>query len=84
MNLSYQHGASSEPLLGCTIDQQLATTAARLPDLPALIVRHQNVRYTWRELKQTVDAYAAGLLAAGLEPRDRLGIWAPNCWEWLV
>jgi fatty-acyl-CoA synthase len=84
MGLSYAHGAVDEPLLGCTIDQQLTETASRIPDLPALIVRHQNVRYTWRELKQTVDAYAAGLLAAGLEPRDRLGIWAPNCWEWTV
>jgi fatty-acyl-CoA synthase len=84
MGLSYAHGAVDEPLLGCTIDQQLTETAGRIPDLPALIVRHQNVRYTWRELKQTVDAYAAGLLAIGLEPRDRLGIWAPNCWEWTV
>ena len=84
MALSYAHGAVDEPLLGCTIDQQLTETASRIPDLPALIVRHQNARYTWRQLKQTVDDYAAGLLAIGLEPGDRLGIWAPNCWEWTV
>jgi fatty-acyl-CoA synthase len=78
------HGAVDEPLLGCTIDQQLTETASRIPDLPALIVRHQDKRFTWRELKRTVDDYAAGLLAVGLERGDRLGIWAPNCWEWTV
>jgi fatty-acyl-CoA synthase len=84
MSLSYAHGAVDEPLLGCTIDQQLTETASRIPELPALIVRHQDKRFTWRELKRTVDDYAAGLLAIGLEPGDRLGIWAPNCWEWTV
>jgi fatty-acyl-CoA synthase len=84
MRLSYDHGVSSEPLLGWTIDQQLTITAERIPDLPALIVRHQDARYTWRQFKRTVDDYAAGLLAIGLGPGDRLGIWAPNCWEWTV
>src|SRR5688572_13478396 len=84
MALSYEHGVSSEHLLGWTIDQQLTITAERIPDLPALIVRHQGTHFTWRELKRTVDDYAAGLLAIGLERGDRLGVWAPNCWEWAV
>ena len=71
MALSYAHGAVDEPLLGCTIDQQLTETASRIPDLPALIVRHQNVRYTWRQLKQTVDSATAELRQSLQQEHDR-------------
>ncbi len=84
MRASYEHGPCNEPLLGLTIDEQLSHTAERVPEVTALSVRHQNVRFSYRELKQQVDSYAAGLLAAGLEKGDRIGIWAPNCWEWTV
>jgi fatty-acyl-CoA synthase len=57
---------------------------ARWGDLEALVVRHQGVRWTYRRLQQQVDACAAGLLALGLEPGDRLGIWSPNNAEWVV
>ena len=50
----------------------------------ALIVRHQGVRWTYAEFKQRVDALAAGFLALGLAPGDRIGIWAPNCSEWAL
>ncbi|MDB5449997.1 MAG: AMP-binding protein [Phenylobacterium sp.] len=82
--LSYVHGASDKPLLGQTIgacfDEVAAAHAGRL----ALVVRHQAIRWTWGELKARVDALAAGLLALGLEPGDRVGVWAPNCAEWTV
>jgi fatty-acyl-CoA synthase len=81
---SYVHGASSTPLLGDTIGAAFDRTAARFPDREALVVRHQGVRWTWRELKARVDACAAGLLALGLETGDRVGIWSPNCAEWVV
>jgi fatty-acyl-CoA synthase len=42
------------------------------------------VRWTWRELQEVVDSFAAGLLTLGLQPGDRVGIWAPNCAEWIV
>ena len=81
---SYVHGASDVPLIGQTIGEYLDATVARLPEAEALVVRHQKVRWTYRELQQRVDAFAAGLLALGLEPGDRVGIWSPNNAEWVV
>ncbi len=81
---SYDHGASPMRLLGQTIGECFDRTVERWPDRGALVVRHQGVRWTWRELGQRVDALAAGLLALGLEPGDRIGIWAPNCVEWTL
>ena len=47
-------------------------------------MRQQNVRWTYRELKEQADAFAAGLLALGLAPGDRIGIWSPNNAEWVI
>jgi fatty-acyl-CoA synthase len=81
---SYAHGASSTPLLGETIGRNLERTAARVPDAEALVSRHQGIRWSYSELDQRVAALARGLLAAGLEPGDRAGIWSPNCAEWVL
>jgi fatty-acyl-CoA synthase len=81
---SYVHGASGVELLGETIGANFRATAARLPDHPALIVRHQGVRWSYRELEARAEGFAAGLLALGLEPGDRVGIWSPNNAEWVV
>ena len=83
-DLSYVHGASAIALLSCTIGEQLDRTAARFPGRDALVVRHQDVRWTWDELKRRVDALAAGLLALGLQPGDRVGVWSPNNAEWVL
>jgi fatty-acyl-CoA synthase len=82
--LSYVSGVSGKPLLGQTIGDCFDATCAAHADGMALISRHQKIRWTYAELKQRVDALAAGLLALGLEPGDRIGMWAPNCWEWAV
>jgi acyl-CoA synthetase (AMP-forming)/AMP-acid ligase II len=81
---SYAHGVSNTPLIGDTIGVHFDKSAERWPDRPALIVRQQNVRWTYRELKEQVDAFAAGLLALGLAPGDRIGIWSPNNAEWVI
>ncbi len=81
---SYVHGASETPLIGDTIGRHFDKAAARWPDTEALVVRHQGVRWTYAELKRQVDDVAAGLLALGLEPGDRVGIWSPNTAEWCV
>jgi fatty-acyl-CoA synthase len=81
---SYVHGASSTPLIGETIGVHLDRIAARFPDRPCLVVRDQGVRLTYREFADRVDAVAAGLLALGLDPGDRIGIWSPNNAEWVV
>ncbi len=82
--LSYVHGASTQPLIGLTIGAQFDSTCAAYPDTLALISRHQGIRWTYAQLQARVDAFGAGLLALGLEPGDRIGIWAPNCAEWAV
>jgi fatty-acyl-CoA synthase len=81
---SYVHGASNVPLLGETIGEALVHAVRRWPYREALVVRHQNICWTWRQLAERVEAFAAGLVALGLEPGDRVGIWAPNTAEWVV
>jgi fatty-acyl-CoA synthase len=82
--ISYVHGARGVPLLGETLGQNLDRTAARVPDSPALIVPSAGVRWSYGELAARADAFAAGLLALGLERGDRLGIWSLNNAEWVV
>jgi fatty-acyl-CoA synthase len=81
---SYVHGASSVPLIGTTIGEHLDGAVARWAEHDALVVRSQSVRWTYAELALRVEAFAAGLLALGLEPGDRVGIWSPNNAEWVV
>ncbi len=81
---SYVHGASDIPLLGETIAANFNRTVARWGDRPGLIVPPQGVRWSYRELGARIDAFAAGLLALGLRPGDRIGIWSPNNAEWLI
>ena len=82
--LSYVHGGSDTPLIGETISVHFDRIAARWSNREALVVRHQDVRWSYEELKERVDAFAAGLLALGLEPGDRVGIWSPNNAEWVI
>src|SRR6202040_3149483 len=81
---SYVCGASSIPLIGETIGAHFDRAVARWGALDALVVRHQGIRWTYAELKQRVDALAAGLIVLGLEQGDRVGIWAPNNAEWVL
>jgi fatty-acyl-CoA synthase len=81
---SYSHGTSDTPLLGDTIGANFERTAARFADRPALVSCHQDVRLTYAKLDAAVDAAAAGLLRAGICAGDRVGIWAPNCAEWVL
>ena len=84
LHQSYVHGVSDKPLLGETLGANFDAAVGKWADRDALIVRHQNVRWTYGDLKQQVDAFASGLLALGLEPGDRIGIWSPNNAEWVV
>jgi len=72
------------PLLDRTIGKQLETTAAKWPDGLALVSRHQGRRFTWAELLDVSDRIAHGLAKLGVEPADRVGVWAMNCWEWMA
>ena len=82
--LSYAQGIAKLPLLGQTISQSLSSAVAAHAEREALVVRHQGVRLTYAELGEQVDRLARGLHALGLRKGDRLGIWAPNCAEWVL
>ncbi len=83
-NQSYSRGPQDKALLAMTIGQEFDRTVAQYPQGEALVVRHQHLRYTWRQLADAVDLHARALLALGLQAGDRLGIWAPNCAEWCI
>lgn len=80
----YASGTSDVPLIGATVGAQFDAAVARWCNRDALIVRGQDIRWSWADLKERVDAFAAGLMDLGLEPGNRIGIWAPNCAEWAI
>jgi len=82
--LSYAHGISTTPLLGETIGRHFDRTVERWSERPGLISRRQGIAWNWRDLGAKVDAFAAGLVAMGLKPGERVGIWSPNNAEWIV
>jgi fatty-acyl-CoA synthase len=82
--LSYDCGTADAPLLGDTIGHNFDRTVDKFPGSDALIDVPSGRRWTYRELKNDVDALAAGLLARGVTKGDRVGIWAPNCPEWTL
>ncbi|MEN3359849.1 MAG: fatty-acyl-CoA synthase, partial [Mycobacteriales bacterium] len=88
MSVSYACGLSAEALLGETIGANFSRTVAAFPGRPALIDRGTGPdttrRYSYAELAAEVDACALGLLGRGIGKGDRVGIWAPNCAEWIV
>ncbi|MDH5456047.1 MAG: AMP-binding protein, partial [Gammaproteobacteria bacterium] len=81
---SYMTGEGSGQLLYETIGACFNRVVNRNPDTLALIVRHQEIRWTYREFSDQVDRLATGLIALGIEPGDRVGIWGPNSYEWVL
>ena len=77
-------GSKQPPLLETTIGRVLTERAGCLPDAPALVVPGQRIGWTWSQLARQADRLATGLLRLGLRRGDRLGIWSPNRWEWVV
>ena len=83
-SLSYARGTTSPPLLETTIGARLRATVERHGEREALVVAHQGYRATYRELWDQADRAARALLAHGVRKGDRVGIWAPNRFEWVV
>ena len=81
---SYVHGVDETPLMGLTVGACFVQAAKNHPDSEALVVPHQDIRWSYSDLRTRVDTFAAGLLALGLKPGERIGIWAPNCAEWVI
>lgn len=81
---SYVHGAVDTPLLGDTIGENLRKTVERYGDHEALVVRSQSFRCTYRELWDRTTELAKALMAIGVDKGDRVGMWSPNRFEWVV
>ena len=82
--LAYASGTSSLPLLGETIGENLRRSVERHADCEALVVPHQGYRATYRQLWEQTSLVARGLIARGVRRGDRIGIWSPNRFEWVV
>ncbi|XP_007444745.2 acyl-CoA synthetase family member 2, mitochondrial-like [Python bivittatus] len=83
-NKSYLNGASDIPLISRTLDQCLEETTYRYPEREALVFLTEGIRRTFSQFKQDVEQAATGLLALGLKKGDRLGMWGPNNYEWVL
>ena len=84
LSKSYYCGASTTQIIYETIGVYFDRICEQHPEQDALIVRHQDVRWTYRELQKKVNELATGLLALGIAPGDRVGIWGPNSHEWVM
>jgi fatty-acyl-CoA synthase len=83
VTMSYSHGASAIALLGETIGENLGRVAAAYPDAEVVVDVPTGRRWTYSAFDAETDILARGLIAAGLRAGDRVGIWAPNCAEWV-
>jgi fatty-acyl-CoA synthase len=84
VNLSYVHGVGTTPLLADTIGGALNRAAERWGDCDALVACHQQLRYSYRELRDEADRAARALIAIGVQRGDRVGIWSGNRAEWMI
>ena len=84
MSESYVRGTNTPPLLEHTIGVALERAADKWQRRAAIIAPFQNIHWTYEDLNARADALATGFLELGLEPGDRIGIWAPNCAEWTL
>ncbi|SES33239.1 fatty-acyl-CoA synthase [Streptomyces sp. yr375] len=82
--LSHATGATDKPPLDTTIGDDFDRTAALFPGREALVDVPTGRRWTYAELRAEVDALALALIEAGIARGDRVGIWAPNCAEWVM
>lgn len=84
VRLSYAYGTSSQPLLGMTIGEKFDQACEQYAERDAVVSLHQNIRLSYRQLQDQVNAFACQLLKLGMQKGDRLAIWSPNCVEWTI
>ena len=81
---SYDAGPTEIPILEETIGANFERTAAAHPHVDVLVEVATGRRWTYSELDDEINTVARGVMAAGLAAGDRIGIWAPNCAEWVL
>ncbi len=84
LTFSHDKGPTDIPLIEQTIGEFFDSMVERYPDKEVLIVRHQNIRWTYRQLQQKVNQLASSMIRMGLQKGDRVGIWSHNNAEWLL
>lgn len=82
--LAHVAGTTDQPLIERTIPQSLAETVSRHGESLAAVFCEQDIRWTWNEFAKRIDALAGGLDQLGFAKGDRIGVWAPNRFEWLL
>ena len=82
--ISYVNGTSSEPLMYKTIGAALDDATTAWPNKEGVIVRQQDIRWSFETLNNAANEFAAGLIALGFKPGERIGIWSPNNIEWVI
>ena len=83
LKMSHDWGPKT-PLIEATIGDFFDAVVEKYPDQEALVVCHQNIRWSYRELQQKVNQLASAMIEMGLEIGDRIGIWSHNNAEWLL
>lgn len=83
-NLSHVAGSTTDPLIEKTIPDVLKDTVSKFGDRDAAVFSQQNIRWSYREFEKAVDGLAGGLHKLGFQKGERVGIWAPNRYEWLL
>src|SRR6478752_3854416 len=81
---AYAAGETSPALIEETIGTNFERTVAAHGDNEALVEFASGRRWTYAELDRDVNALARGLMGAGIEKGDRVGVWSPNCAEWTI
>src|ERR1700752_471903 len=81
---SYDAGPTDTPIIEETIGEDFERTVRANPDAEALVDLASNRRWTYGELNDEIDVIARGLMSLGIQRGDRVGIWAPNCPEWVT
>ncbi len=81
---SFVCGAADKPLLYKTVDEVLKSALESQGDRLAVAFPECSIRLSFRELDAEVERVARGFVSWGMRPGDRVGIWAPNCVEWIL
>ncbi len=84
LTLSHARGSTTSPLIEQTLGAFFDAMADRVPDREALVVAHQKLRFTYRQLQTEANRLASALLGLGLKPGERIGIWSHNNAEWVL
>ena len=84
LSQSYFKGIQSTPLTNSTIGEYFDFIVNKSPEALAVVVHHQGIRLTYKEFQKEVNQLAMGLLALGVKPGERVGIWSPNNIEWCL